>query len=132
MADSSPNPIAGFLRKMNIEMFSKILRGQFNYDTDMAQLEKYMTLARQTNSPEVTGNIYITIGLLQSSVGRFMDVLATMDAAIAAFESTTDPKWQQRVLGCRTRKGEIYVDLGNHQQALAIFAETLTLAETLT
>lgn len=131
MADSSPNPIAGFLRKMNRELFFKIARGQFDYEADMAQLDKYLVLARQSNSPEATGNIYITVGMLQSSVGRFVDVLATMDAAIEAFEQTTDPQQQQRVMGCRTHKGEIYAYLGDNQKAIEIFTDVLAHAESV-
>lgn len=130
MHDSSQNPIAGFIRKMNIQLYYKIARGEYDYEADMAQLQKFLDMAATINSPEAEGNVYITVGMLQSSVGRFADVLGTMDKAMAAFERSTHPDHQQRALGTWAHKGDTLYQLGDYVAAMQTFEAVLAAAES--
>lgn len=123
---------AGFIRKMNIELFMKIARGQFDVADDMAKLDKYLALATQINSPEATGNLLLTVFLLHISVGRFSEAIATMDNAFAAFSRATDPMFRVRVLGCAANQGEVYHMLGDYESAIEKYRTTLSLADTIT
>lgn len=123
---------AGFIRKMNVELFMKIARGQFDADDDMARLHKYLQLAAQINSPEAAGNLLLTVFLLHISVGRFAEAIATMDTAIAEFGRATDPVFRVRVVGCGANQGEVYHMLGDYTHAIEKYQAMLALIDTLT
>lgn len=123
---NTTNPMAGFIRKMNVELFNKIAHGQFDVEEDMRQLNKYLDLAHQINSPEAAGNVYLTIFFLQIAVGQFEAAIATIEKGVQEFERS---QFKQRALGCRINQGETYFILGDVEKAIEVYAQTLLALE---
>lgn len=131
MSTNPQNPIAGFIRKMNIEMFGRIVRGQFDAEADLRQLQKYLDMAHHIGSPVAAGNIYLTIFLLQISTGQFKEAIASMDKGADEFRQADDPSSQQRVTACQTNQAETYHLLGDYAQAITIYERVLAEIDQL-
>lgn len=133
MTDAKRGALEELLVRLNHESFNRIQSGEFDYDKEIAQLDKNTDTATQIGSPYTRSRSRLTKAMLFYLTGSLEPALVLMNEVLAELNTLPEPDSQIDVLRVATYSNMVsaYGSFGEYEEAYVAAQQALALSEKI-
>ena len=105
-------------------LFERVIRGEYDYDRDIKNLERYLNVARKADCVELQASILNVVGVLNNVAGHVQRAIDTLWDVHTMYLDTGDMVQAAHTL---SNLGFIQMNAGNYSGASSLFKEGMAI-----